>query len=151
MSQGPRIGELLVAAKLVTDEQLSDALDQQKQTGRRLGDALVAKGLVSEIQLTQILSNQLSVAWVSLRHVDFTPELLSLVPRLVAEEHTLIPVHFRVGDKKQRILYVAMDDPTNVPAMAKVSEITAMHVRPLIAPPSEIRMTIEEQYGDAVI
>lgn len=148
MSQGPRLGELLVAARLVTDEQLSEALEQHDKTGRRLGDVLVAQGIVTEIQLTQILSNQLSVAWVSLRHVDFTRELLSLVPREVAEAHTLIPVHFRLGDQKQKILYVAMDDPTNFPAMAKVSEITSMHVRPLIAPPSEIRKAIQMQYGN---
>lgn len=147
MSQGPRLGELLVAARLVSEAQLAEALQQQAKSGRRLGDLFIGQGLVTEIQLTQILSNQLSVAWVSLRHVDFTRELLMLVPREVAEEHTLIPVHFRLGDHRQKILYVAMDDPTNVPAMAKVSELTAMHVRPLIAPPSEIRKAIQAQYG----
>jgi type IV pilus assembly protein PilB len=116
MTQGRRLGELLIAAQLVNEQQLAEALAAQRESGVRLGDLLVERGIVSELQLTQILSNQLSVAWVSLRHVDFTRELLSLVTREVAQMHTLIPVHFRLGKQKQRILYVAMDDPTNVAA-----------------------------------
>jgi type IV pilus assembly protein PilB len=146
MSQGRRIGELLRAAGLVSEAQLLDALEQQRRTGGRLGEVLIQRGLVTELQVTQILSNQLSVAWVSLPRVDFSDELLILVPVEVAEQHTLIPVHFRVGEHKQKILYVAMDDPTDVAAMEHVSRITGMHVRPLIAPPSEIRRHIQTCY-----
>jgi type IV pilus assembly protein PilB len=146
MSQGRRIGELLKAAGLITDVQLGHALDEQERGGTRLGELLVSRGILSEVQLIQILSNQLSVAWVSLPHVEFTDELLILVPVEVAEQHTLIPVHFRVGVKKQKILYIAMDDPTDVAAMEHVSRITGMHVRPLIAPPSEIRRQIRVRY-----
>jgi len=144
---GPvRIGELLKSAGLISDEQLQDALREQSKSGSRLGELLLRRGLVSELQLTQILSNQLSVAWVSLRHVDLTDELLMLVPAEVAEQHTLIPVHFRLGENKKKILYVAMDDPTDVAAMEHVSRITGMHVRPLIAPPTEIRQEIAARY-----
>jgi type IV pilus assembly protein PilB len=146
MSQGKRIGELLKAAKLIADDQLERALEEQARSGARIGEVLVALGFLSEIQLTQILSNQLSVAWVSLEHVELTDELLILVPVEVAEQHTLIPVHFRVGDQKQKILYVAMDDPTDIAAMEHVSRLTGMHVRPLIAPPSEIRRQIQLRY-----
>jgi type IV pilus assembly protein PilB len=146
MSQGRRIGELLRAAGLISEEQLAGALREQDNGGGRLGEVLVRRGVLNELQLTQILSNQLSVAWVSLRHVDLTDELLVLVPVDVAERHTLIPVHFRLGEQKQKILYVAMDDPTDVAAMEHVSRVTGMHVRPLIAPPSEIRKQIEARY-----
>jgi type IV pilus assembly protein PilB len=146
MSHGRRIGELLKAAGLITDEQLAEALQEQQRKRGRLGELLISRGLVSEIQVTQILSNQLSVAWVSLPRVDFSNELLVLVPVEIAEQYTLIPVHFRLGEQKQKILYVAMDDPTDVAAMEHVSRITGMHVRPLIAPPSEIRKQIQLRY-----
>jgi type IV pilus assembly protein PilB len=148
MTAGRRIGELLQGAGLLTEAQLNESLSDQESSGNRLGEILVARGLVSELQLTQLLSNQLSVAWVSLAHVEFTRELLSLVPRNLAEQHTLIPVHFRVGEKRQKILYVAMDDPTNVAAMEVVSRQTGMHVRPLIAPPSEIRREVRDRYRE---
>ena len=146
MTQGRRVGELLNAAGLITNDQLLDALREHERSGLRLGEVLVNRGLVDELQLTQILSNQLSVAWVSLPRVEFSDELLTLVPAEVAEQHTLIPVHFRLGPQRQKILYVAMDDPTNVQAMQHVSRITGMHVRPLIAPPSEIRKQIQARY-----
>ena len=146
MTQGRRVGELLKAAGLITHDQLLEALREHERTNVRVGEVLVSRGLVDEHQLTQILSNQLSVAWVSLPRVEFSDELLTLVPVEVAEQHTLIPVHFRVGPQKQKILYVAMDDPTNVIAMQHVSRITGMHVRPLIAPPSEIRKQIQARY-----
>jgi len=146
MSHGNRIGELLKAAGLIADAQLERALEEQARSGARIGEVLVGLGFLNELQLTQILSNQLSVAWVSLAHVELTDELLILVPVEVAEQHTLIPVHFRVGDQKQKILYVAMDDPTDIAAMEHVSRLTGMHVRPLIAPPSEIRRQIQVRY-----
>jgi type IV pilus assembly protein PilB len=141
-----RIGELLKAAGLITEQQLQTALEQQAQSGTRLGRLLVAVGAVSELQLTQVLSNQLSVAWVSLPHVDMTEELLLLVPRTIALKWELVPVHFRIGEERQKILYVAISDPTNVEAMQDVARLTGMNVRPLIAPPSEILRTIEVVY-----
>ena len=146
MGYAPRIGELLVAAGLISTPQLQEVLTEQAERGVRLGGLLLEHGYVSEVDLTQILSQQLSVAWVSLNHVDFTPELLRLITPDLAEQLVLIPVHTRI-DKHARIVYVAMDDPTNVEAMEQVARYTGMHVRPLIAPPSEIRKAITAQYG----
>ena len=150
MTRTHRIGELLKVAGLISEPQLQTALDEQASTGARLGRILVARGAVTELQLTQVLSNQLSVAWVSLPHVDLTDELLLLVPYAVAAKWELVPVHFRVGEERQKILYVAIGDPTNVAAMEEVSRITGMNVRPLIAPPSEIVKTIEVAYKPRV-
>jgi type IV pilus assembly protein PilB len=146
MSHGQRIGELLRAAGLVSETQLTAALEEQEQSGALIGEILIQQGAISELQLTQILSNQLSVAWVSLAHVDLTDELLTLVPEALAQRHDVLPVHFRIGEEGQKILYVAISDPTHVAAMEAVSRATAMHVRPLIAPRSEIRRQIEIAY-----
>lgn len=135
-----------MAAGLITEAQLGEALTAQASTGRRLGEILVSHGHVREVELTQILSNQLSVAWVSLELVDFTRELLSLLPGELALRLSVLPVHFRLGKKREKILYVAMNDPTDIPAMQEVSRVTGMHVRPLIAPPSELARVIREQY-----
>jgi type IV pilus assembly protein PilB len=141
-----RIGAMIVAAGKITEEALEEAVRAQKDTGKRLGEILVERGYLSELELTQILSNQLSVAWVSLDHVEFSEEILGLVHPKVVREFGVIPVHTRTGDNGERILYVAIDDPTNVKAMERVSEITGMHVRPMIAPPSEIKRAIETYF-----
>jgi type IV pilus assembly protein PilB len=144
--QGMRLGELLVSAGLLTRDALNDVLEEQEQRGGRLGEILVRRALISEHDLTQILSNRVSVAWVCLDYVEFTRELLSLIPRELASEFNLIPVFFRMGHNKQKILYVAVDDPTSVSAMERVAKHTGMHVRPLVAPASEIRRAVRLHY-----
>jgi type IV pilus assembly protein PilB len=148
--QGMRLGELLVTSGLLTREDLTDVLLEQELQGGRLGEILVRRGLISEHDLTQILSNRVSVAWVCLDYVDFTRELLSLVPGDLAQELNLIPVYFRIEKTKEKILYVAVDDPTSLSAMERVAKHTGMHVRPLVAPASEIRLAIRLHYfGEA--
>ena len=138
-----------MAVGLVTEAQVTEALAEQAKGTKRIGEVLVDLGFVSELELTQVLSNQLSVAWASLEHVDFTPEILLLVPGSVARQLRLLPVFFRVDKKREKILYLAMEDPTDVPAMQRVSEITQMRIRPLIAPPSEIRAALERHYPES--
>jgi type IV pilus assembly protein PilB len=142
-----RIGELLVEAKLITREQLELGLAAQQKTGRKLGQTLIELGIVSETQLTQALSQQLSVPWVSLYHIDFSRELLNLVPQELAERYCLVPVFVRRVRKQGETLYVAMDDPTHEAALAAVMQSSSLPVRPMIASPSDIRSAIRVYYG----
>ena len=139
---------MLVAAGKITPEELEEVIASQQGSGKRLGALMVERGVISELELTQILSNQLSVAWVSLDHVDFTDEILDVIPGELARQFTLIPVHYRVDEHDEPILYVAMDDPTDIEAMRRVSEYSHTHVRPMIAPLSEIKHAIEIHYTE---
>ena len=105
-----RLGELLVEAQVITREQLAEMLEFQKQDGRRLGTLMVESGLVTEVQVTQVLSQQLSIPWVSLYHIDFSRQLLDLVPREVAEQYGLVPIFVRRVRGLGNALYIAMDD-----------------------------------------
>ncbi|HEX7672214.1 MAG TPA: hypothetical protein VF395_21610, partial [Polyangiaceae bacterium] len=133
-----RLGELLVRAGLITSTQLEEALAEQQRIGGRLGGLLVESGLVTETQVTQILSQQLSVPWVSLHHIDFSRELLNLVPLDLVEQYCLIPIYVRRVRGLGDALYIAMDDPTNAQALKDVAERSRLHVRAMIAPPSDI-------------
>lgn len=146
MADRTRIGDLLVAAGFITEAQVKDVLSSQKQSGRRFGEEVVARGFVSEVQVTQILSNQLSIPWVSLYHVEFTRDLLNLVPAELAESYCIIPVYVRSLRREGDTLYVAMDDPTNEDALHKVREVSGLPVRAMVAPPSEIRDAISVYY-----
>jgi type IV pilus assembly protein PilB len=142
-----RIGELLVEAKLITREQLELGLAGQQKNGRKLGQVLIELGIVSETQLTQALSQQLSVPWVSLYHIDFSRELLNLVPQELAERFCLVPVFVRRVRQQGDTLYVAMDDPTHEAALLAVMQSSLLPVRPMIASPSDIRSAIRVYYG----
>ena len=142
-----RLGELLVEAKVITAEQLEQALALQKTDGRRLGTLLVEAGFVNETQLTQILSQQLNAPWVSLYHIDFSRQLLNMIPRDVAEKFCLVPIYVRNVRGQGNTLYVAMDDPTNEDALRACSAHAGLPVRAMIAPPSDIRSAIRVYYG----
>jgi type IV pilus assembly protein PilB len=142
-----RLGELLVRSGLISADHLEEALAEQRRVGKRLGTVLVQSGLVSETQVTQVLSQQLSVPWVSLHHIDFSRELLNLVPLDVVERYCLIPIYVRRVRGLGDALYIAMDDPTNSEALAEVAERSRLHVRAMIAPPSDIRAALRAYYG----
>jgi type IV pilus assembly protein PilB len=146
MVERVRLGELLVEAGVLSRDQLEQVLDIQKKDGRRLGTLLIDQGLVSETQVTQILSQQLSVPWVSLYHIDFSRQLLNLVPREIAETYCLVPIFVRRVRGIGETLYVAMDDPSDERARDAVAEYSGLAVRTMIAPPSDIRSAIRAYY-----
>jgi type IV pilus assembly protein PilB len=143
-----RIGELLVEAKVISQAQLDDALAAPRAEGQRIGQHLVEMGLVTEAQLTQTLSLQLSIPWVSLYHIDFSRQLLNMVPREVAERFCAVPIFLRTEKKKPSTLYVAMDDPTNEQALGEIATAAGVPVKPMIASPSDIRSAIRVYYAD---
>ena len=142
-----RLGQLLVDARLITQEALDDVLALQKRDGRRLGTLIVERGHISEVQLTQILSHQLSVPWVSLMKIEFSRQLLNLVPRELAEQFCVLPIYVRRPRGQGDTLYIAMEDPTNEDVIRAVSAHAGIPVRPMIAPPSDIRSAIRAYYG----
>ncbi|HKQ71208.1 MAG TPA: hypothetical protein VJT73_17810 [Polyangiaceae bacterium] len=144
-----RLGQLLVDANIVSAEQLEQVLTLQKSDGRKLGTLLVESGLVTETRLTQILSQQLSVPWISLYHIDFSRELLSLVPREVAERFSLVPIYVRPVRGQGDTLYVAMEDPMNEDALRACSASSGLPTRAMISAPSDIKKALRLYYGAA--
>jgi type IV pilus assembly protein PilB len=142
-----RLGELLVEAQIITREQLEAVLLTQKGDPRRLGTLLLESGLVTEVQVTQILSQQLSVPWVSLYHIDFSSQLLDLVPEQLAKQHCLVPIFVRRVRGQGNTLYVAMDDPSDDRALAAIQHYSGLPVRAMIAPPTDILAAINAYYG----
>ncbi|MDB4941553.1 MAG: Type fimbrial assembly, ATPase PilB, partial [Labilithrix sp.] len=150
------LGELLIQAKVVTPEQLEEALAAQSAQlaqnqpidEKKIGQMLIERGWMTEAQLTQTLSLQLSVPWVSLYHIDFSRQLLNRVPRELAEQYCLIPIFVRHVKGQGETLYVAMDDPTNAQALAEVAKNASLQTRPMIASASDIRSAIRVYYGE---
>ena len=145
----PLLGELLIQAKVVTAEQLAEALAAQAgPVEKKIGQVLIERGWITEAQLTQTLSLQLSVPWVSLYHIDFSRQLLNRVERDLAERYCLIPIFVRHVKGQGETLYVAMDDPTNTVALAEVARQASLPARPMIASATDIRSAIRVYYGE---
>jgi type IV pilus assembly protein PilB len=145
----PRIGQLLVDAQVIRQEQLEEALRIKANDGRKLGQILVDTGMASETLLTQTLSRQLSIPWVSLHHLQFSRTLLSLVSRETAQKQGVLPLFVQRAAGEEPILYVAIDDPTNEAVLGALAAEVRMAVRPMIASPNDLRRAIDTFYGQA--
>jgi len=80
-----RLGDLLIAAGAITQEQLEEALTIQKQTKERLGDVLIENNIITERQLIEALQMQLGVDFIDLTAISIPLELAKFVPRAIAK------------------------------------------------------------------
>ena len=87
-----RLGDLLIAAGVIGQEELQKALSIQKQTRERLGDVLIENGMITERQLIEALQMQLGVDFVDLTAVSIPLELAKFVPRSIAKKYCVVPV-----------------------------------------------------------
>ncbi len=137
-----RIGELLTKAKLLTNEQLGKALEEQKQSGGRIGEHLIRLGFVTEEDILDCLSQQYGVPSINLQHFEIDESIIRLIPADVARKYQFIPV-----SKTGATLTVAMSDPTNVFAMDDITFITGYRVEPVVASEEALREAIDRYYG----
>ena len=136
-----KLGEILVREKLLTPQQLREALDFQRENGGRLGFNLVRLGLVSDDMITAVLSRQYGVPSVNLELFDIEQGVIRLIPREVAEKYSVLPLS-RVG----ATLTLAMVDPTNVFAMDDIKFMTGLNIEPVVVSEASVQEAIERYY-----
>ena len=115
-----RIGDLLMQAGLLDDDQLQLALQEQKRTGVKLGQAIIDLGFLDEAQLLNALSTQMGIPLVSLRRFSFDESLVQRLPEGMARRFRAIVLsHERDG------LLIGMADPLDLYAIDEM----ARHLR----------------------
>lgn len=134
-----RIGEALVSEGILSQDQLSKALADQKATGRMLGELLVEQGVISGGMLVQVLARTLGVKGCHLRHGLIDPPLLKLVGAEEAERLLAIPM-FKVRGE----LTVAMTEPQCLPKIDRLRELTGCKIRTVLALEANIREYIRK-------
>ena len=137
-----RLGDILIREGLITKDQLSAALVEQKATGHRLGYVLVKLGLVQELEVTKVLAKQYRMPAVDLSRFEVDPKILKLVPADMAVKQTVLPLK-----REGRTLTVAMADPTNNALIDDLKFITRYDLFPVIAGEYTLRTLIEKHYN----
>ncbi len=136
-----RIGELLLKEKLITPDQLQQALTQQKSNGGKLGYNLVKMGFVKDEQITALLSKQYGVPAINLAQFKIDLTIVKLVPTETARKYQIIPL-----SRSGSTLTIAMTDPTNVFAMDDIKFMTGYTVEPVVASEVAITDAIDKYY-----
>src|SRR3954447_23889786 len=141
MSQ--RLGDLLVKEKVITPEQLEQAMKAQKDApNSRLGSVLVKLGFLTDEDVTNFLSRQYGVPAINLSFFEIDSSVVKLIPHDTAKRYQILPLS-RVGAS----LTIAMVDPTNVFAMDDIKFMTGFNIEPVVASESAILEGIEKAYG----
>jgi type IV pilus assembly protein PilB len=140
MSQ--RLGDLLVKEKVISQEQLEQALKAQREGNCRLGSALVKLGFLSEEDVTNFLSRQYGVPAINLSYFEIDPSVVKLIPYETAKRYQILPLS-RVGAS----LTIAMVDPTNVFAMDDIKFMTGFNIEPVVASETAIMEGVEKAYN----
>ncbi|XAL98856.1 ATPase, T2SS/T4P/T4SS family [Phycisphaeraceae bacterium D3-23] len=138
-----RLGELLIDAGLLTDEQLAQALTMQKRAGAMLGSVLIDEGMVTGSALVNVLAEQLGIRGVTLRPGLIDTTLLKEIGQEEAMRLKAVPM-FRVRET----MTVAMAQPQSLPTIDRLRQLTGCKVHPVLALPQNIENFIERNAGE---
>ncbi|OFV70169.1 GspE/PulE family protein [Acetobacterium wieringae] len=139
-----RIGDILINAGFIREEQLQEALAYQKiDKSKRLGAILVEYGYVTEDQLLTALSKRLNVLVLNLQDTPIDLEAAAKIPQNIAFKYTLIPI----GEENNHLV-VAMNDPLDFYAIEDLRLITNMNIDVVLATREVILETIRKSYTE---
>lgn len=113
-----RLGDLLVHEHIITNEQLMQALNSQKTTGRKLGDTLIELNYLSERQLLEFLAQQLDVPFLDIAQRRIPTASATLLPEVHARRLRALIIEDR-GDS----VLVGMSDPADLNAIDQLEKI----------------------------
>jgi type IV pilus assembly protein PilB len=137
---GP-IGAAMIARGLISHEQLDEALDIQRNSGRRVGDILVDLGALSAFELARVLADHLGVPFTDLRAKPPDPILATLLPEEVARRYDAIAIA-RWNDQ----LVVAMANPTDLFALDDLQLVTRQPIIAAMAVAEDLRAALDRVY-----
>lgn len=142
MAPRKRIGDLLVESGLISEEQLKNALREQKELNMRLGDVLITRNYITEQQLIEVLEFQLGIPHIQLYRQKIETKIINIIPQRLAEQHQVLPIRTE-GNK----LILAMADPLDYFAIDELRMTTGFRIEPTIASKDELQRAIKRYYG----
>jgi MSHA biogenesis protein MshE len=136
-----RIGELLVNNGIITEEQLMSALASQKKSGGKLGNTLVELGLLTSQQFHEFLASQLNLSFIDLKHYNYSPETVRLLPETSARRFRAMVLN----DEESHVL-VGVADPTDLYVYDELTKILKKPVRLAVVYESELLKALDTVY-----
>lgn len=140
-----KLGQLLVYTGRITESQLEEALNIQKESGKKLGEILIEKNYITEDEIIQVLEFQLGIPHIDLDQYQINPEVATLIPENIVRRYELIAI-----DKRDNLLIVAMVDPLNIFAIDDVKFHVKMEVQPVISTREKLLRAIDRFYSSQI-
>ena len=136
-----RLGEILVQQKLLTEDQLNQALADQKRTGRKLGRVFVENGFVTEEQISGALARQLGIPYLNLKFYNINQDVVRLLPETQARRFRALVLE----DRSETVL-VGVSDPTDLFAYDEIARLLKKGVELAVVNETEVLQAIDRIY-----
>ena len=136
-----RLGELMMQHKLISQEQLMFALEEQKRSGRKIGRILADNAFVSEDQVAEMLGKQLGIPYVNLKFYNVNPEIVRRLSESQARRFRVLLLEERNGR-----LLVGMGDPTDLFAFDELTRVLKRDIEVAVVTEGQLMETIDRIY-----
>ncbi|HTF16181.1 MAG TPA: ATPase, T2SS/T4P/T4SS family [Burkholderiales bacterium] len=136
-----RLGDLLLQQKLISQEQLKAALEDQSRSGRKLGKVLIESGYLSEDQIGEALARQLGVPFINLKYYNFNSVVTRKLPEAQARRFRALLL-----EEQDDMVLVAMVDPTDLFAFDEISRLIRKEVNIAVVSETTLLQTIDRIY-----
>lgn len=138
------LGELLLKERLVSEDQLEEAVEYKKKNGVPISSALTSLGIITEEEMAQALSRQLGYPYVDLEQFEVYPDVINLIPVEIAQKYRIMPIH-----RIRSFLTLAMVDPADIAAIEDIEFRTGLSVQPVVASETAVKNAINKYYGSS--
>ena len=135
------LGELLHKTGVISDDQLNEALQEQKKSGGKLGQILVKKGIVTSSALVDSLCIQLGITKIHPKKDMIDRDLLNTANYAYFRKKRVVPLRL---DKDKRILMVVTEDPTDSETLGDLQKMFNAAIEPAICPSGETELLLKE-------
>ena len=136
-----KLGQILLDSGILTQQQLNQALLEQKTSRKRLGEILISSHYLTEMQIIRSLEKQLGVPYLDLSSVTVDPTLSALLPEELAHSSHAAPIR-----REGSVLTLAVADPLDFNAINNIAVYTKLKISPVIAEQEKIETKIRELY-----
>jgi type IV pilus assembly protein PilB len=135
---------MLLQKGLITNQQLTAALEQQAATREYVGTILIRMGSITEPQLMGALAEQMDVPYINLANRPIEAWVLEKIPASLARRYQLMPI-----DVQDNRLQLAMADPFNTQMLDELRVLLNCDLEPMLAGPSALQAALAHYYGEA--
>ena len=136
-----RIGNLLVQEKLISQEQLDLALEQQKRGGRKLGRVLIENGFATEDAISETLAKQLRIPYLNLKYYNINLQVARQLPEMQARRFRALLL-----EDKDSTFLVAMADPTDLFAYDEIARTLKRDLELVLVNENQVLESIDRIY-----
>lgn len=137
-----KLGDILVAHQIASQEDIESAIAEQKASGGKLGDILVRRGIASREDIFWALSNQFNISYMPVDKNQIDPQIVRIIPEEMARKNNILPLLKVAND-----LVLVVDDPMQFSVFEDVERLTGLEVNLCLGKSEEITEALDYVYG----